>query len=311
MRKPVQVKVKEYVSNPFEEYKRLNTFLNQECYFRDTIYDFLETYYDKCQSLYFVHYTLNECINAYCKIIPQYLNNEKFNYDDLEEGIKQEILYDFLNYCEILYCVIDAIENDADFNYYGRVGLNREIISDFKSIIKVSLSSVGYKLEVTSDPIERIKIFKNNSEIEFVTNYTNDRINYAIKGYLGIRNEEIQEKEEKLLALITYLLPSINKYKIIEEKQNLVWKELGKDHLVESLFNKISGYVQLVKHTDEREEKKNQQAKQYKWYYEEKNKYLDDVFNLCICVQSYNIYKEKNEKAKNIVSKFDKLKKNN
>ncbi len=101
----------------------------------------------------------------------------------------------------------------------------------------------------------------------------------TIINYLATRNNDIEEKEIRLRTIIDKLEILLNKYSSL------------------SAISKVKEYAQLFRHPEDKKENPK-----YKWFFKDKNKYLDEIFMMCIFVKEYDI-------TKNNIKKYEELKK--
>lgn len=112
-----------------------------------------------------------------------------------------------------------------------------------------------------------------NPIAEVISVESSNDISNAIMGFLG--NRDIKTKEKYLHDFIELLEPTIKRY------------------ADQPLIKKIKEYVQLLRHPEAKKEEEN-----YKWYFNNKKKYINKIFELCLFVQQYDL-------AKNTVKEFE------
>lgn len=176
----------------------------------------------------------------------------------------------FLNYCEVLSHI-------AHFSLktMGESNNNRQsqcIVRSFKrllSVVETSLKSMGFKLEISDKDSLKTRAIKINPQAESVAARSPQNIRETIICYLAAKDGDVTTKENELHRLIDFLEPTFNKYQ-------------------EKPISDIKGYTQLLRHP---EVKKNETG--YKWFYDDnKEKYLDDLFSMCVFVEEYQLVKE-------------------
>ncbi len=197
--------------------------------------------------------------------------NKNYPFSCLSDNSKKSVLDDFLNYCEALSHIVCF-----SLKTIGESNNNRQsqcIVRSFKgllSVVKTSLKSMGFKLIVLDENSLETRAIKINPQAEFVAAHSPQNIRETIICYLATRDGDVTAKENELHHLIDLLEPTFNKYQ-------------------EKPISDIKGYTQLLRHP---EVKKNETG--YKWFYDDKNKekYLDDLFSMCVFVEQYQLVKE-------------------
>lgn len=264
--------IDEYKSDPIEEYKKIDDFI-RHTYCADcvTIYDTLEEWYPLCEKLFTTYPTFEKCLDVFTKSIKE---NEFYLFSYLSDNSKKDVLDDFLNYCEVLSHIVIV---HFGLKIMGESNNNRQsrcIVRSFTgllSIVKTSLKSMGFKLVVKDENSLETKAIKINPQAEFVAARSPQSIRETIICYLAARDGDITAKENELHRLINFLEPTFKNYNR------------------ESPISDIKGYTQLLRHS---EVKKSETG--YKWFNDNKNKekYLDDLFSMCVFVEDYQLVKE-------------------
>lgn len=261
--------IEEYKSDPITEYKKIDDFIRYTyCVDCETIYDTLKEMYPLCEKLFTTYPTFEKCLDVFTTSIEE---NKNHLFSWLSDNSKKDVLKDFLNYCEVLSHI-------AHFSLktIGESNNNRQsqcIVRSFKrllSIVETSLNSMGFKLEILNNETLETRAIKINPQAEFVAARSPQSIRETIICYLAAREGDITAKENELHRLINFLEPTFNKYKV-------------------SPISDIKGYTQLLRHS---EVKKSETG--YKWFNDDKNKekYLDDLFSMCVFVEQYQLVKE-------------------
>lgn len=262
--------IDEYKSDPITEYKKIDDFIRYTyCVDCETIYDTLEGWYPLCEKLFTTYPTFKKCLGAFTTSIEE---NKNYPFSCLSDNSKKGVLNDFLNYCEVLSHI-------AHFGLksMGESNNNRQsqcIVRSFKgllSVVKTSLKSMGFKLEISDKDSLETRAIKINPQAEFVAARSPQNIRETIICYLAARDGDITAKENELHRLINFLEPTFKNYNR------------------ESPISDIKGYTQLLRHS---EVKKSETG--YKWFNDNKNKekYLDDLFSMCVFVEDYQLVKE-------------------
>ncbi|MCR5308451.1 MAG: hypothetical protein K6E24_05605, partial [bacterium] len=101
--KSIFAKVKEYKGNPIDEYNKIETFINDKpCYWHTPIYDLMKSNFQKCKLLRANFIDLDDCISNVNQMLETY---KESSFEYLEEKVQDELLDNFLLYCEILVCL--------------------------------------------------------------------------------------------------------------------------------------------------------------------------------------------------------------
>lgn len=262
--------IDEYKSDPITEYEKINNFIrNTDCVDYETIYDTLKRWYPLCEKIFTTYPTFEECLDVFTKSIKE---NRIYLFSSLSDNSKKDVLDDFLNYCEALSHIVCF-----SLKTIGESNNNRQsqcIVRSFKgllSVVKTSLKSMGFKLEISDKDSLETRAIKINPQAEFVAARSPQNIRETIICYLAARDGDITAKENELHRLINFLEPTFKNYNR------------------ESPISDIKGYTQLLRHS---EVKKSETG--YKWFNDNKNKekYLDDLFSMCVFVEDYQLVKE-------------------
>lgn len=261
--------IDEYKSDPITEYKKINDFIRHaRCYDCETTYDTLESWYPFCEKIFTTYPTFEKCLNVFTKSIEE---NKNYLFSSLSDNSKKAVLDDFLNYCEILsHIVCFSLKTMGESNNTYRMNCIVRSFKELLSIVKTSLKSMGFKLEILNKNSLETRAIKINPQAEFVAARSPQNIRETIICYLAARGGDITAKENELHRLIDFLEPTFNKYKV-------------------SPISDIKGYTQLLRHP---EVKKNETG--YKWFNDDKSKEknLDDLFSMCVFVEEYELVKE-------------------
>lgn len=275
MHKSIFITLSEYKTNPILEFYKIEKILYKKCDFDRRLIDILDTCFMMSDFLRFKFVCINDALESFRKVFRKFQN---CIYDVLEQEDKYILEDAYLNYCEILYHLFSFLTEDfiLRFDFYDNRALEQA-----KGMICSGLKAMNFKIVCIDEKQKLFEVIKINQGAEVVAALSPTNIKEAIIGYLGARDSDIAEKETRLLTLINLLTPNIKKYRN------------------EKTISKVSEFVQLIRHS---EEKKEEPA--YKWFYENKSKYLDDIFSLCLFAQHYFL-------AKETISMFDHLKENN
>lgn len=259
--------IDEYKSDPIKEYKKIDDFIrNEYCVDWETYYETLKRWYPLCEKLFTTYPTFEKCLDAFTKSIKE----NKYNiFSYLEDNSKKDVLDDFLNYCEALsHIVCFSLKTIGEGNNNYRKNRIARSFKGLLSVVKTSLKSMGFKLVVLDENSLETKAIKINPQAEFVAARSPQNIRETIICYLAARDGDITAKENELHRLINFLEPTFNKYQ-------------------EKPISDIKGYTQLLRHS---EVKKSETG--YKWFNDDKEKNLDDLFSMCVFVEQYQLVKE-------------------
>ena len=279
--KSIFAKVKEYKGNPIDEYNKIKSFLkNKCCYSNESIYSLLSNNFKKCELLRGNYTDLYSCLSDVNKTLELY-KTSVFSY--LDEKIQDELMDSFLIYCEVVtYVYLITWEYYVKANdLYNSSYFDRSIYKQLLEIIKSSLKSMNHDIRVIDENTFETLAFKCNPDAECVAEKSPSNLKEAIYYYLGTKDSNIEEKQNKLHIIIDLIEPLLKKYK----------KECN-------VISRVEEYVQLIRHPELKKEET-----QYGWFFKDKNSYLDDMFMLCVFVKEYDI-------SKSTIREFEELKKN-
>lgn len=270
-RKNIFLKIDEYLSNPVTEYYKIYNFLKIGCVPYKSVYDYLFRFFRYSNSLTKRYSNFDECINDNTRRISEediYLSNEMFN--KLDDNQKTILMDEFLTYCEILVHVFNI-----SFRFDGSLSIN-PTYCQLINLIEGSLKSINYKIIVIDKENEIVEASKINPEAEHIADQSPVDIRKSIYRYLGCRQNDLEGRTTCLQNLIDSMKPIFNKY---STSLNAV--------------NKAKEFSQLIRHRKE----KCKETK-YKWFYDELDIHLDEIFELCIFVLYY-------EKSHMIINEYD------
>ena len=282
-------KIQDYTSNPIKEYIKIKKFVD-ESYSRNYIHlsDDFEAAFRYSPELSSMYASFSDCVEECTYSLEQWIEDmEEIRgessvsylenaYSFLQNEQKEELLNCFLLYVQVVKTVLNICLNILNQNYVFLDNKDRDLMvfNHLSSMIDTSLRSLNYKaINIKGNKVD---IIKNDAVAECVAAKSPKNISDAILLYLG--GKDMIEKENRLHTLIDLLEPTLNRY----SEHNLV--------------SKTKEYVQLIRHPEVKKD-----DKQYKWFFKNKKKYLDDIFALCLFSQQYAISKE-------IVNSFEKSK---
>ena len=279
--KSIFAKVKDYKGNPIDEYNKIESFIKTKpCFYHHTIYDMLKSNFQNCKLLRATFIDLDDCLNSINNSLETY-KTSLFEY--LDESLQDELLDSFLLYSEIIVCVYFVT-----YKYYIRSSgilnsrhFDNQLFTQLIEMLKNSLKSMNHDFKVIDKIDYEVVAFKCNPEAECVAEKSPQNLKDAIYYYLGVKEKDIDEKQNRLHVIINLTEPLLKKYK--DNK----------------LVSKVQEYVQLIRHP-EIKKKENM----YKWFYEDKSSYLDELFMLCIFVKEYDISNQTIAEFENTKKKY-------
>lgn len=269
MHKSIFKKVEDYKSNPIEEYIKLASFYDDSTkvayYHYGTGYSFYSLLAESfvfCEKITGVYKDFKNCLNSQLRYLTRYPNGVAWDY--LENDKKEIVLDEFQTFAEIIsyiyfYGVPKFISSNIGLN------LNETIFYQGLQLLQTSLKSINYEIKVLKKQ-QIVEIIKINPVAEKVAFQSNPEIKKTIISYLGVHNNDIEGKRHYLHDLIDLLEPKLKKF----ESQDKI--------------GLIKNYCQIMRHP----ETKGKQA-QYQWFMDSQDKYLDDMFELCIYVLQYDL----------------------
>ena len=276
MRKSIFLSINDYNSDPITEIDKIDRVLQKECGYYTTIYNLLNQSFVRSKLLRSRFVNLDDCIDSLIYNISH--NYNRCDFERLDSNIQNIIFNEFFNYCEVIFHLLFLAYKYEKIN---TTDFDENVFLQAIDVIKVSLKSLNYQIVCLNEEEFLFEVIKINPESEIVAAQSENTIKQAILHYLGARDNDIKEKENRLLQLIVLLEPNIKKFKN------------------ESSISKVSEYVQLIRHSEEKKKEK-----EYQWYFDNKEKYLDYIFAMCIYAQHYFI-------TKDVINTFEKLKTNN
>lgn len=265
MHKSIFVIIKDYNSNPVAEYTKLLSFLsNKTCYEyygSFSVFDLFRDYFGYCESLRPIYEDFDDCLNKNISMLNDY--KEVYDFNSIDEKIQENLLDEFLTFCEIVGCMFKVITKTfVKFHLHDR-DFNQKIFEQAIEMLNTSLKSINYALS-DNDENDEVEVIKINPIAEYVASQAKPNLREAIVAYLGARDSDPFDKESKLHLIIDLIEPILAKY-----------------HTQESI-GKVKEFVQLIRHPEIYKEKK-----EYNWFFEDKSKYLDDIFDMCIFVVQF------------------------
>ena len=282
MYKSLFERLKNYSSNPIDEYHKLKSFLENAIV--DRYYDlYLSTLLSEaflcCRELRSYFVSLEDCVKTNCSNLEKYQIPADY-YLLLSENEKETALDEFLTFCQVQLTCLSYLKKNAQqilHNHYIN-NFESEVVVQFGELIGSSLNSFNYKCAFAKESLN-VEIVLNNPVAEVIALESTKDISEAIIGFLS--NRDIKTKEKYLHDFIDMLEPTLKKYSD------------------QSLIKRTKEYIQLLRHPEIKKE-----SKEYKWYFNNKRKYIDKLFELCLMVQQYDLCKQ-------IIDDFENHKKGN
>lgn len=281
MYKSLFERLKNYETNPIDEYNKISSFLNDAIVYQDynvRLYSLLSDAFLYCKDLRCCFTSLDSCIEINCLSLEKYDYPAKSYYQSIADNEKDNLLDEYLTYCQVLLTCLSYLRKNinAIIREYYCTSINSEVVEQFNELITFSLKSFNYKCIMNNNCLNA-EIIMINPIAEVTALESPKNISDAIMGFLG--NRDTKTKETYLHTFIDLLEPTFKKYS---------------DH---PLVKIIKEYVQLLRHPEVKKEET-----EYKWFFDNKKKYIDKLFELCLLVQQYDL-------SKSIVDEFEKNKK--
>lgn len=264
MRKSIFLSINDYNSDPITEIDKIERVLQKECGYYTTIYNLLNQSFVRSKLLRSRFVNLDECIDSLIYNISH--NYNRCDFERLDSNIQNIIFNEFFNYCEVIFHLLFLAYKYEKMN---TTDFDENVFLQAIDVIKVSLKSLNYQIVFLNEKEFLFEVIKINPESEMVAAQSEPTIKSAILHYLGARDNDIKEKENRLHQLIDLLEPSFDKYK--------------SDNTVKD----IKEYIQMVRHPEIYKTKK-----EYDWFFKDKEEYLDRLFSLCVYIQQFAISKE-------------------
>lgn len=276
MYKSLFERIKNYSSNPVNEFKKINSFINNtEIDYMIKLSTLLEDAFVYCKDLRRIYPDYKDCIWQNCSSLFKYdvLPNDSYN-SLIGEDTKELLLNEFLTYCQIVLTMVNYIINKQSeiLSKHFITSLNAEIINQLVEMIESSLKCFNYKHYIKKDFLN-VELAMDNPVAEAIAAESKIDISDAIMGYLS--NRDVKTKENYLHTFIDLIEP------------------LFKTYSDQAIIKKIREYSQLIRHPEVKKD-----DPQYKWFFVNKKKHLDNLFSLCLFVQQYSI-------SKNIIKEFE------
>ena len=244
---------------------------------------------------------LDELIKIYSLLYEQYTNTYDYFYDafkiskfnvfanDLDSALSaifegETNIYSYVNsFSEkldkarysnsnvTLDCFLDYLELFKNLlQYRGRTTQN---VIQISNIINFDCDKLGYKF-VTDDDV--IRVMLKNPTAEAVAIQSNESVRSKIYKYLMIRNGHIKDKRNCIKSLADDVENICKKYNNISE------------------YDKLKQFIQCTRHT------KDSPKKEFPFYYNDEEKWLDKTFDMIIGILAFT-------KTKEIVTEIKKL----
>ena len=175
-------------------------------------------------------------------------------------NINNELTMDsFLNYLELYKTLLNI-----------KSTYSSSVINQIKQIIDYDCKKIGYKF-VFDNESNTFKVMLNNPEAESVALEADEQTRDRIYKYLTIRSGSIEDKRNCVFSLYRDVENTVNKL-----RQN------NKD------FDKLGQFIQCTRHTEDDPIKQ----KQFPFYYENEEEWLDKLFDMIIGALAFTKTKE-------------------
>lgn len=264
MHKSIFLSINDYNSDPITEINKIDRVLQKECGYYTTIYNLLNQSFVRSKLLRSRFVNLDDCIDSLIYNISH--NYNRYDFERLDSNIQNIIFNEFFNYCEVIFHLLLLAYKYEKINTRD---FDENVFSQAIDVIKISLKSLNHQIVCLNEKEFLFEVIKIDPESEMVAAQSEPSIKQAILHYLGSRDNDIKDKENRLHQLIDLLEPSFDKYK--------------NDNTVKD----IKEYIQMVRHPEIYKAKK-----EYAWFFKDKKEYLDRLFSLCVYMQQFVISKE-------------------
>jgi len=137
-------------------------------------------------------------------------------------------------------------------------------VSQIIAIVNDRCEKLGYEFyETKINDYNYLKLKLKNPSAEIVSSYVNKTTREKIYRYLSIRFGKISEKRECIKSLADDIEEICKKYSNITE------------------YDKLKQFIQCVRHTKEKPKK------EFPFYYEDEEKWLDNIFEMIIGILAF------------------------
>ena len=268
MHKSIFKRIKDYRSNPINEYLKISSFVgNKDFTYNESFYLVFRKMFSRCEPLRGLYTDFDDCISENVGFLGEYqfpVSNDVF--DNFEEYFKEGLLDSFLTYIEIIFCLLFVARTFGP-SYYGQKNINKPAINQLLEMIDISLNSLNYKIE--DKDVMQIEIIKIDPLSEEIAKNSPKEIKIAILNYLSLRDGDLVGKEKALHDIVDLLEPAFKKY--------------GNNEIIHS----AKEYAQIIRHP-----KIKEKDNEYEWFFKNKKVFLDKMFQLCIYTQNYLLSKD-------------------
>ena len=268
MHKSIFLKANDYVGDPIIEYNKITKLLSRNLYYHYSFYTMMNNNFKICKSLRNRFIDLDDCLSKSVPFLITYKSNG--NLINVPECHRNDVFDNFLTFSEIIFTMfLTLVEYDKTNHIYNDHHFDKDLFQQGVDMINFSLKSLNYKINIINPEDFNVEAIKIDEIAEMVAAQSEPTIKSDILHYLGARDNDIKEKENRLHQLIDLLEPSFDKYK--------------NDNTVKD----IKEYIQMVRHPEIYKAKK-----EYDWFFKDKKEYLDKLFSLCVYIQQFVISKE-------------------
>lgn len=253
-----------------KEIKKINNLLIQFC--DDTHLFYSEAFKISPFAVYYVNFDdamrdLIEIDGNYCL----YSDDDFGFFLDRMINLHVDLTLDsFLDYLEFFWTLFNSNRKSRYLDANAK---------QIALIVYNDCEKLGYTFKNDDDNEEVFKVMLKNPETEAVALQVKENTRDKIYRYLMIRNGKVNDKRECIKSLADDVEVICKKYSSIKE------------------YGKLKHFIQCVRHT------KDTPKKEYPFYYEDEEKWLDKIFDMIIGILSFT-------KTKEIVEEIVKLESN-
>ena len=190
------------------------------------------------------------------------------------EGDFKQLVFDALHYRKMIdiNCFLDFLEFFKTLyvfgiNDYNCSRYNSRLVAQIQSIIDESCRKLGYEFQYDKEN-EYYRVKLKNVYAEIVAANSDETVEKKIYKYLMIRSGNVDDKRECIKSLSDDIEILCKQYVNINE------------------YKKLKQFIQCVRHT------KDTPKKEFPFYYEDEEKWLDKIFEMIISILSFRNSKE-------------------
>lgn len=266
MRESLFEKLKKKEISYIRELRKINNLLNQK--YTSTYSYFSYAFKNSPFNVYYEDF--DEAMFDIIETDSAYYMDATYGFDYLIdyniENHNELTLDSFLNYLEFFRTLIEYKSRDFDTN-----------AKQISLIILNDCEKIGYSFK--KDHNNAYKVMLKHPEAEAVALSVSESTRNKIYRYLMIRGDRVEEKRECIKALADDVELICKKYSNIQE------------------YDKLKQFIQCARHT------KDDPKKEFPFYYENEEKWLDKIFEMIIGILAFT-------KTKEIVNEIKKIENN-